>query len=128
MDDENVSPYDLMTVIVVGHELSARPTQFKTDDDGNVLYATHYETVCPYCGNLIAFPLDQLRQDRKLGCLECKRGFDHIVHNPIISNVDIKKTGQRIEMEAPRQINDECPFLDPIESGVFNIKGYLEIR
>lgn len=134
MDSESdINPYDRITIIVDSHELTARPTEFMYDKDGNVQHATHYETTCPYCGNLIAFQIEQLRPDRRLGCPECKRGYNQndytqAVVDPTRSNVIVKKSGQQVERQAPHQVSDECPFSDPIEAGLFSNKAFLETK
>jgi hypothetical protein len=129
MDDQDVNPYSLLAVIVDSHELNARPTQFDTDGEGNVLKATHYETACPYCGHLISFQLNQVRSDKRIGCDGCKRGFNQgspeQLINPTVSVVVVKKTGQKIEKEVPYVAPVECPFIDPIECGTFHLTGLL---
>ena len=123
-----MSVYDRIELIVAGKQkLSARPINFRYDDDGNPVEVTLYETTCPGCGNMIQFVPSQMVEKDGLwyvGCFVCNKGFvepeksaPELVVEP---EVIVRPSGQKLEKERPLvPVDRGCPFIDPIEVGIF---------
>lgn len=77
MSDEAVNVYERIDITVAGDRLTARPSEFSFDNDGNPTAAVRYETTCPKCGNLIDFCVDDVwhaaDQDH-VACSHCGAG------------------------------------------------------
>jgi len=94
--------YDSVDIEFNGFKLSARPILFNYDKNGNPISIIKYETLCPNCGNLIEiFDLSVIK-------CTCKVNQQKIVKVGSVKS-DVKK-----EIET-------CPFVDPIELGIFKI-------
>jgi hypothetical protein len=120
----NMGPYDRIDVVVAGlEELTARPTKFETDDDGNPTLAIEFETTCPSCGEVINFIVEEIMQHggkSHVNCPNCQTNYidEYKDKKPDIS---VRMGGQKIDKEKPRQEKKGpvCPFIDPIEEGMF---------
>lgn len=116
------SIFDRIDVVIAKHELTARPVDFKQDDDGNLIEILRYETTCPLCGCMVQFALsDAVIDDKRMfvECSECGAGKDHGVSIPVKSII-VAQVGQIVERSSGVVVPDRgCPFIDPIADGVF---------
>lgn len=113
--------YDRIEIIVSGLErLTARPIEFEYDPTGNPIKVMRYESTCPACGNMIIFsPGDIIKRGGKdhVICNNCHvDAYDEFdVKGP---DIRIKQTGQEVvKNDKPVPV---CPFVDPIEIGIFD--------
>lgn len=125
-----MSPYDRIELVVAGTQtLSARPIDFEFDEDNEPISVTRYETTCPECGQMIVFEsVDVVVRDgvSYIGCNSCGKGHipqDQPAPVPVKQpEVVIAPSGQRLELERPPVIIDRgCPFIDPVEAGIFEL-------
>lgn len=145
-DEAETNVYERINITVAGDPLTARPSEFSFDDDGNPTAAIRYETTCPKCGNLIDFCVDDVwhaaDQDH-VACTHCGAGR----HKPEPESepeptpaaiaadpepvatpspeIKIRQAGQIVEEPAKAKTGGArvpdrgCPFIDPIAEGDF---------
>jgi hypothetical protein len=125
-----MSLYDRIELIVAGTQsLSARPIDFEYDNDGNPINVIKYETTCPECGQMIVFEPSEIVIRNKVlyvGCSLCGKG--HISNDEVVPvlarrpEIVVVPSGQRLELDRLSEVVDRgCPFIDPIEAGIFEI-------
>lgn len=118
MDSQSINPFERIELLVVGVKLSARPIEFEFDKNKNPIKATKYETTCPKCGDMIQF----FGVKESVGCAAC---------GAIATKVKIVEPSVIIKhgAVARRKVNDQeqrgCPFIDPVEVGVFKVENDL---
>ncbi len=89
--------YDLLSIIIDGMTISARPVEWNSQDvvgdgygkDGSPIFAIQYVTTCPYCASLISFSHELI----EIKCDGCNRGnnvpliinepFEEVIVQPI---------------------------------------------
>lgn len=127
------SPYDRIEIIVAGLEkLTARPTAFEYDSLGNPTLATEFETTCPSCGSVVNFLVGDIikRGDKDhVNCPHCQLNYyDEFEKKSIIS---VRMGGQDMKVAETKPVVI-CPFIDPIEVGIFDplkISGFkVEVK
>jgi hypothetical protein len=114
-----MNPYDRIEVKIAGQMLSARPIVFTYKGD-EIVGVEKYETTCPSCGCMIHFGTGIT----ETGCKEC--GAGGAIKAPIPKDeLSIAVVGQIFERnEIPPEVTPVdrgCPFVDPIELGIFSI-------
>lgn len=127
-----MNPYDRIEVLVLGKELlSARPIDF-VFEKGEPKKAIKYETTCPGCGCMIQFDISNAKKNNAgvfyIGCGNCPskvpKDFNAIKEEKrqSSSEISVKESGQVVKkLKFIPSLKDKCPFVDPVELGIFDI-------
>jgi hypothetical protein len=128
MIEEQVrNPYDRIEVVIKGHTLSARPIEFINDKAGMPYQAIKWETIDPENGHMVQFGIEEVVIRNDIAYLgEVPNNKESVQ----INKKEIKKKEKKnreiarkaeIKEEKVKDEIEECPFIDPIEAGVYNV-------
>jgi PHP family Zn ribbon phosphoesterase len=109
-----MNPYDRISIQIGEYELTARPIDFIFENEEPKL-ATQYETTCPSCSNMIQFYPET---KTSVQCPTC--GYGKVISEVVrVDKLEVIESGQVIGRKKPI-VMAECPFIDPVELGLFN--------
>lgn len=120
--------YNFIDIKLASEKIQARPTGwdreiydgFGNDKNGNPAIATEFEATCPYCGNLVQFSKGDIfkdsLEDDNIKCTSCNKG------NKAVGQEVVVETQVLPEFQPKKQV-----FIDPIESGLFDIDVDIEL-
>jgi predicted RNA-binding Zn-ribbon protein involved in translation (DUF1610 family) len=112
-----MNPYDRISIQIGEYELTARPIDF-IFEDGEPKFANQYETTCPSCSNMIHFDKDETTSKVNVQCSTC--GYGKTVSDVVKADkLEVVAAGQIIGQKK-QLVQVECPFVDPIELGLFD--------
>lgn len=122
--DEKVNPYDRILVVVDGDEQYVRPIEFEMDKDENPTKAIKWEAVNPKNGQLLQFIENEIViKDGKKYYKEFVEQVEQDSSIKIGRKLKIMKEPSKV-VEANKDVKPvevECPFIDPIEMGLFKL-------
>lgn len=140
------TPFDLVTVIIQGEEVLARPIEwdraqhdrFGNDKDGTPMQPTVCVTTCPHCGGMVQFNMSDRYNGDHLKCTNCNAGAaDEIVVQaappppPLVPPVVVPTAiaGIQVLRPATPEAHPVLPvevalFTDPIAAKLVNTDNY----
>jgi hypothetical protein len=139
--------FDLITVSFGYYTTQARPSDFFKDDQDNFIAVKKISTSCPVCGHGveadIVAPIVDGVYNLSLFCENCEAGYKEDPSSP--KQVEIMGTFENDTVEDKEEDEDfsnivannleddivvnwdskvkayRCPFIDPIEKGLFSV-------
>ena len=117
MDELITTPFDRKIIHVGSTVLYSRPIEFEYLD-GVPISATKYEAICPKCSQMLQYNVIDIIQINKEEHIQCACGYGKIDVNKKCKKEKVKLD---VSDEVKIVVNIDCPFVDPMVTGIFTV-------